>query len=635
MPSSRNVLVVENDLSRPPSSPGDSEISLALRRGDALAVEICASPREAMDRMARKRPDLVVTEWEFEGGDARELLAGAGLAAVPVVVLSTSSDARVASEAFRAGARDFLPRDSRQIERLADIVLGIIDQQHALQAAQLHGVTDRFAVITATVSDHMAFVSPDYIILSANAAVWKAYERPSNEQAPVPVAELMGKEVFQHLIQPRMDSCLRGQRVRYQAWFEYPTLGRRYMDVRYHPYREADGPVSGIVVSARDITESIRAEEERLRIERHLQQTQKMEAVGTLASGAAHDFNNIITAVLGYVDMARNQVARPEAVLAALDEIESAAAQATSLTSSLLTFSRPSDAMMRRLDLSALVRDSVRMLRRILPARIEVEEDIEESLFVRGDATLLNQMLMNLAINSRDAMPEGGRLQVRLRTRPVGAERNGAQLELTDEGIGMTDDVKSRVFDPFFTTKRRGQGAGLGMSVVHGIVREHQGHVEIESRVRQGTCIRIQLPLEEPVEASARAPRVRSGRGEKLILAEDNRQVRAILASALMVAGYNALQAEDGEVAESLFREQYEDVGLVILDIDLPKKNGIDCLYALREIQPDLPAIVMSGLGKVRLEKPLPENVVVLTKPFVMSDLVTAVQRCLKRGAGG
>ena len=257
---------------------------------------------------------------------------------------------------------------------------------------------------------------------------------------------------------------------------------------------------------------------QRRQLEDQLRQAQKMEAVGTLASGIAHDFNNLLTAIYGYTELAKTFLPGDSPAVESLNMVEQAARQASGVTRSLLTFSRKAPGHKQVLNLTVVINDTVRLLRHVLPASIEVEQIIPPGFdgWVNADAMQLQQVLMNLAVNARDAMPDGGRLGISLHHEPAtpaagsagpaGAADGSAVLVVEDSGIGMSEETQARIFDPFFTTKPRGQGTGLGMAIIHGIITNHGGTIHVDSKEGRGTRVTVTLPRAEPAPAPPSEP---------------------------------------------------------------------------------------------------------------------------------
>ena len=395
-----------------------------------------------------------------------------------------------------------------------------------------------------------------------------------------------------------------------------------------------------------DISARKSGEAERERLEQELRQSQKMEAVGTLAAGIAHDFNNLLTAIFGYTELAKLHAGNPEAT-SALEKVEFAAKQAAGVTRSLLTFTRNEPSQKRPLDVREPMRQAVRVLRRVLPDAVEVISLLpDQPVWVNADATQLQQILINLAVNARDAMPEGGELRISLVRQEVSAgdgiheaqaETTGqAVITVQDNGTGIPPEVQARIFEPFFTTKPRGQGTGLGMSIVHGIVKDHGGSIALDSKPGQGLSVAVTLPCCLRPDAAPDSQAERGGpcgNGELVIVAEDDQQVRAITASTLTSAGYDVMQARDGAELMRLFGAHGNEVKLIVVDVDMPKKRGPACLAEIRKTHARIPVVISTGNVDFELDESLAGQTVLIRKPFRMSQLTKLVHETLDRAA--
>jgi len=387
---------------------------------------------------------------------------------------------------------------------------------------------------------------------------------------------------------------------------------------------------------------------ERRTLESELAESQKMEAVGQLAAGMAHDFNNLLTAIRGYAERARSAPPEPQQADFSLARIEEAAAQALRLTHDLLTFSRKAEREVRPIDLRELVNEVANLLRGMLPASIRLNLTcVEPAPWTRGDRTQLQQALLNLAINARDAMPGGGELHLTLDTvgageldmrgSDVAARGVMARVRVSDSGTGMSAEVQRRACEPFFTTKARDQGTGLGLAVVHGIVNAHRGQLEIDSQEGAGTTITILLPASEPETAAshadAAAPTRAGGTAAAgtVLLAEDHAYVRELTTDALQAAGHTVIAVSDGQQFLAAFAHQADSVSAVILDLDLPVKGGHDCLRTIRAQGSQVPAIVVTGLSDPELEQGLGGDALLLRKPFAMAELVRLTSRVMTK----
>lgn len=400
-----------------------------------------------------------------------------------------------------------------------------------------------------------------------------------------------------------------------------------------------------------EIHERLRAEEEKRVLQEQLNHAQKMEAIGQLASGVAHDFNNLLTVIFGNLDLVRRQLSpdQEKAIGASLEAIWEAAQQAIGVTRSLLIFARKVPGEKKPIDLCETVERTMRMIRRALPASIELvtETAKETPIWTHADETQIQQVIMNLAVNARDAMPNGGTLRIAVAGAggPIdeGVRRSGKPeaplvcLTVSDTGTGIPPRIQARIFEPFFSTKPRGAGTGLGLSIIHGIVKDHNGRIEVGSVVGKGTTFRVFLPACEPgVEAEAgRSPGGGpQGKGEKILLAEDDDYIGTVLATRLESDGYLVIRADNGQSLLDACREHGDSIRLFVLDVDLPKRSGIDCLKDLRTEGCQTPAILMTGSMEVDLTEPLPGRTRLLRKPFQVVELTRLIGEALASPSG-
>ena len=388
---------------------------------------------------------------------------------------------------------------------------------------------------------------------------------------------------------------------------------------------------------------------ERRSLEEQLRHAQKLEAVGQLASGIAHDFNNLLTAITGYAEVAGDVLDQPDEARSALAGVKDAVRQASGVTRSLLTFTHKMPVDKQRVNLVAAVAHSIKMLRHMLPAQIHIVDHLsDEPVWIHADATQIQQVVMNLAVNARDAMLDGGTLSVSVspvasKSPESSAERQTimeqpdspgmhARLVVGDTGIGIRSDVKERMFEPFYTTKPRGQGTGLGLSIIHGIVEEHSGRIKVESELGKGATFTIDFPALTDSEA-AHAPKphraANRGSGELVLLAEDDWHVRTILTTTLESFGYTVMAAETGPGLMALFEQQRDEIRLIVTDVDLPGRSGLVCLRDIRAVNDGLPVIVITGNVDVDTRSHADERTVLLQKPFRMAELGDVAGRLL------
>ncbi|HKI97809.1 MAG TPA: PAS domain S-box protein [bacterium] len=403
------------------------------------------------------------------------------------------------------------------------------------------------------------------------------------------------------------------------------------------PLYDAAGAISGALNVALDITAQKAAEAQ-------LRQAQKMEAVGQLAGGVAHDFNNLLQVIQGYGQIAKMRTGDDAKLRHALEQISAAATRAGDLTRKLLTVSRRQVLRPRQIDLIALVDELMQMLGRLLGAHIELRQELAPApLHVHADPGMVEQVLMNLCVNARDAMPDGGVLT--LRTEPVNLDESlrrahnlpsaGRYVRLTvsDTGTGMSPEVLQHVFEPFYTTKPEGQGTGLGLSTVYGIVGQHGGSIHVDSIPGHGTTFSVLLPAADaqatPVSAQSDVAIPRGS--ETVLVVEDEEHVLGLLVDLLLSQGYRALTARDGEAALETFHAHREEIALVILDVVMPKLGGREVASALRSEGEQVPILLSTGFTASRVDAEFigRQSLSVLEKPYSPYELFRAVRDLL------
>lgn len=374
-----------------------------------------------------------------------------------------------------------------------------------------------------------------------------------------------------------------------------------------------------------------------------LHQAQKMEALGVLAGGIAHDFNNMILAIREYTRFAMDAMPPSEQCRCDLEQVLKATDRVAALTRQLLNFSRRDELQKSLLDPKELVLDAIQMLHPLIGEQIELEVSLDDELgALQGDACLLQQMLVNLCLNARDAMPAGGQLRLRVQRVELSstycdshaALRPGPHVLLTvsDTGCGMPPEVRERIFEPFFTTKEVGKGTGLGLSMAHGVVKQHGGEMNVYSEPGVGTVIKIHLPA-VPASAGCEQPaQPYSGGGcETILVAEDDRMVRDVMVRILQNAGYSVITACDGEAALRAVHEHAEAISLVLLDLVMPKLMGQWVYQGIMQLKPELPVVLCTAYGAdvFPIEPVGEQRLMFVAKPFDPDVLLRTVRESL------
>jgi len=395
--------------------------------------------------------------------------------------------------------------------------------------------------------------------------------------------------------------------------------------------------VSGL---GRDLTE-------RNKLEAQLLHAQRMEAVGTLAGGVAHDFNNILNVILGYGTMVMDKLDAGSPVKEHMSEVLMAADRAANLTNRLLAFSRKQVMEVKPVDLNKLILDLQKMLIRIVRESITCTLDLaDKPLIVLADAGQIEQVLINLAANAKDAMQEGGRLEISTEFVEVDAEYVAAYgygkpgryalITVSDTGQGMNAETQKKMFEPFFTTKGIGEGTGLGLAITYGIIKQHDGYIKVYSEPGQGSVFKIYLPLNEETAAPAKLTEVAvpvKGGNETILMAEDDAALRRLTKVVLESFGYCVIPAEDGEDAITKYMENRERINLVLLDMIMPKQNGKEVGEAIRKVNPRMKILFASGytMNIIKSKELIDPDLDFIKKPFLPKDLLIKVREVLDR----
>lgn len=420
-----------------------------------------------------------------------------------------------------------------------------------------------------------------------------------------------------------------------ETFWEYSILS---------PIINSEGRIINFIAISEDITERKQAEEERRELEAQFRQVQKMEAMGQLAGGIAHDFNNALMAILGFSDLLLIKRGDDSLTKNYAEQILAAGQSAARMVQSILTFSRKQTMILKPVDMAELVTNFQKTLLRLIRENIELKIVLKDTpLFVKADRTQLEQVLMNLATNARDAMPDGGIITITADTINIddgfiSANSYGVAgpyviCSFADTGIGMNEETKRKIFEPFFTTKEVGKGTGLGLAMVYGVIKQLNGFISVHSEPGKGTTFRIYLPLTDAVpeieEVKKQAPP--AGGGETILLIEDDERVRKFAIVVLESSGYKVIVAVNGEDGIDKFRKNKDAVRLVICDMIMPKKGGKETYEELKKISPDIKFLFMSGYSEDEIKGVLANGLDFIGKPVSPGDLLRKVREMMDR----
>jgi PAS domain S-box-containing protein len=630
-------------------NPDDAELLLRELRRSAYEIEFerVDTRVQMLAALQKQRWDLVVSDYsmpQFSAPEAFETLASTKLD-IPFIIVSGTVGEETAVRAMKLGAQDYLLKGNLQrLVPAIDRELRECESRKARREAEqaLLRSEERYrALFDGTPVPMWVFDVETFAFLAVNDAAVSHYGYERDEFAKMTVAALLfegdpaGRASGAEPPAPE-------NTVRHRKKDGSPII----VEVKTHDF-DFQGTRARLV-AVNDVTERLRAEQALRRSEEQLRQAQKMEAVGNLSGGVAHDFNNLLTIILSYTSLAISGLTEGDPLRADLEEVAKAGERAADLTRQLLAFSRQQVLDPKVLNLNQVVRSVDKMLRRLLGEDIELSILTAQSVGkIHADPGQLEQVIMNLAVNARDAMPDGGKLTIETADATLDAAYAAAHvgvipgpyvlLAVTDTGIGMNRQTQARIFEPFFTTKEKGKGTGLGLSTVYGIVSQSGGHIWVYSEPGEGTTFRIYFPrtdrLADAETLPPPAPKILDG-SETILLVEDDEQVRAVERSILRRHGYNVLEAQNGGEAFLVCESYTARIDLLVTDVVMPRMSGRALAARLAPMRPAMKVLYVSGYtenaivhhgmldsGIAYLQKPVtPENLALKVREVLDSD---------------
>ncbi|MCB1103457.1 MAG: response regulator [Cephaloticoccus sp.] len=578
--------------------------------------------------------DVILSDYELAAMDSVTALELAQLQnpPKPFIFLAGDIGEEQVVELMRLGASDFVHKD--RLQRLAPAMERAIKEaasgsNHPLRDLVLKRAEARIreqAALLDKAQDAILVQNLDGVITYWNKGAEQIYGWASSEAVGRDAAVLLAMDEVRHRF-ARSHALAHGE-WRGECTHRTKSGAEVVVQSRWSLVQDADGEPKAFLVINTDMTENRQLEAKFLR-------AQRLESMGMLVGGIAHDLNNVLAPILMSVDLLRTMMRDPEADRL-IQTMQRSVKHGSALVQQLLAFARGAEGRHVEVNLRPLLSEFVDFMKPTVGAKIHIELDFLESPApVLADATQLKQVLMNLCINARDAMPRGGRIgmtvtnlkldEARARLVPEGRPGDYVVLTVQDDGGGIPPQILERIFDPFFTTKEPGKGTGLGLSTVRGIVKGHGGFMTVESVVNEGTVFRIYLPVHTSGEARA---------GDKppaILLVEDEEMVRNTLTLLLKSEGYHVLPAVDAREALALFDDPANHVTLLIADLGLPGMDGCELIAAVRKKQPGLPAIAMTGMpsGEITGMEEFPD-VSLLNKPMTRIMLMRAVEQAVK-----
>ncbi len=624
----------------------------ALERDLDASVTVEARPGAGIERLREGAFDAVLLDYSLPEQDGLDVLKRIKelRADLPVILITAVGNEEVAVAAMKQGASDYLVKrfGGRDEMKIAAAVRRSIEQAELGRAYRRSQELLRKTLELAW--DGVAYVNRrTCLVVASNRALGRMLGYGEGGLDGVPWTDVFAPDdrgAAERILD--LDHGSASGPVEVEARLRKRDAGGGGSASGVHPVgvvlaelRAAPAEVDGepcALVTVRDVSEKRRLQEQLL-------QAQKMEAVGTLAGGIAHDFNNLLGAILGYASYLKRHIRPEDRLFKSVETIESASERATELVRRILSFSRRGPSERHPFSPNQAVEETERLVLRSLPKSIAVRSLVDPGLpAVEGDETQIQQVLLNICINARDAMRDGGTLTLKTALAAPGEAPPAlgpgpfVVLSVADTGVGMTPEVRSRMFEPFFTTKGQGKGTGLGLATAYAIVKAHGGAIEVESEVGRGTEVKVFLPASGKVPEATRpldAHPERAGCRGTILVVDDEVAIRDLTTDILVERGYDVLLAASGDEALEILGRRGAEVDLVILDIIMPGMTGLDTLRRIHEIDPRKRVLLSSGYSPegTQAEARAEGAAGFVQKPYRVADLSTAVRNAL--GGGG
>jgi two-component system cell cycle sensor histidine kinase/response regulator CckA len=637
------ILLVEDD-------PLLNKSIQKLLQREGFTTEGFMSGKNALERMSASSGDvLLLLDYTLPDMTGKEIIAAMrerGLD-IPFVIITGHGDEQLAVEMMKLGALDYIVKSLQfhdvvpaKVRRACDEIAGrrkLVRAEEALKmaAAEWQKTFD-------SIADAVLILDQEQIITRCNRATLKLLGKP--------MEEVIGKNCCKAIHGsdgPIADCPVDKMKRSMNRESREVSLGDRCFNITADPIVDAGNVVIGAVHVISDITERKLAEEDKTKLEEQLRQSQKLEAIGQLAGGVAHDFNNLLGGIMGNAELIKMHSGKDPTIDRHSDTIVSSSVKAAELTRQLLTFARKARVNFTRLDINAAIINVIELLKHTIDRNIKIVQKIEPTpTLVQGDSNMIENALLNIAINARDAMPQGGTLSFATskliltpNTLPPGGEElkpgSYISVSITDTGTGMDKETQMRIFEPFFTTKEAGKGTGLGLAAVYGCVRQHNGYIKVESEIGVGTTFKLFLPEGSAVSLAEIASDTACVKGHGRILVVDDEQINGdTLGEILKTLGYTPEIFRDPLDALEYFGKNHKAVNAVVLDLIMPKMSGLDLFRAFKKLNSGVKVVVASGYsdnnqGKLIMQEGALEFV---QKPYRVYELSKALARVLGGG---
>ena len=618
-----------------------------LRRED-FDIETVETGAEALSKTLELKPSLLILDYILKDMNCRQIIETlqSHNLRIPFIIMTGHGDEKVAVDLMKLGARDYIIKDQNFLSLLPAIVKQVMEtiiyeQKLKIAETALIESESRYRTLVEN--------SRDIIFTVDENACFTFINQTFEKETGFSINEMLHRNCFD-LIHPS-DRKMMNELFKMLSndqpvpLYELKLLKSNQEDIFVElgmvGIKDANQKIIGTLGIGRNVTQ-------RKSLEQQLLQSQKMEAIGRLAGGVAHDFNNILTAIIGQADLLALDAKEKDLPVQEIEQIRSAAERAASLTRQLLAFSRKQMLQPQIVDINRIIEDIHKMLRRVIGEDIAINVVVDRNLSkIKADKGQIEQVIMNLMMNARDAMPHGGSLSILVNNVEIHESYKNLESDIApgrfisiavkDTGVGIESSVLPHIFEPFFTTKEINRGTGLGLSVVYGIVKQHKGWIEVESQLGTGTEFKVFLPaiIEDSSEADATGYEMDDlkGRGERVLFVEDETSLRDVIFRALKAYGYRVFEAKDATEAMTIFEAEKRDFDLVFSDVVLPDENGIDLVGKLLAIKPELKVLLTTGYvdEKSQWSKIQDNHYSFVQKPYQIYSLLQKIKEILHR----
>jgi signal transduction histidine kinase/DNA-binding response OmpR family regulator len=646
-----HILLVEDN-------PGDADLIREMLPSDdesEFRVHCVSRLSDAVSHLHKQKTDLALLDLDLpdcQGLDTIRLTRKAA-PEMPIVVLTGNQDEGVGIAAVQDGAQDFLIKGQTHRSQLSRVIRYAV---HRHSDKEKMRESERFLRLTLdALSSHIAIIDATGEILAVNKA-WREF---SNTKGGHVLRCCENTNYFDLCKSIESDSSLEASCAQalsdgiqavlnkeedtFEMEYAIQTNGERmwfHGRVTLFP----GGGQRRVVVTHENITDRKRAEKEKIRLAAQLRHAYKMEAIGTLAGGIAHDFNNILSSVLGYVELSLMDIETDNQLESNLQEVYRAGMRAKELVRQILTFARKEEEHIQPIQISAIAKEATKLIRSIIPTSIDVRLKVESQSFAMAEPTQIHQIFMNLFTNAAQAMEnDGGILTITITEETLGSSFNSMhpvftpgkflKIIVSDTGTGIAAHKLDRIFDPYYTTKGRGEGTGLGLSVVHGIVQSHHGEINVDSKIGRGTTFTIYLPL-SPQKAGTSLKRLRTipMGSERILFVDDEVSIADMSRQRLSLLGYKVTTVNSGRQALEHLSQAPDDYDVVITDMTMPRMSGDQLAIAAKKMRPDSPIIRCTGYSK-KISKERARAIGInafLMKPVALSDMAETIRAVLE-----